>query len=73
MSQNPGGLIRWPVKMLLPAGLALLVLQAISELIKRIAFLTGHGPNPLQQEIRRCRRPKTWSPRSRRRAAREGR
>lgn len=50
MSQNPGGLIRWPVKMLLPAGLALLVLQAISELIKRIAFLTGHGPNPLRRK-----------------------
>ena len=47
MSQNPGGLIRWPVKMLLPAGLALLVLQAISELIKRIAFLHDKGPNPL--------------------------
>ena len=43
MSQNPGGLIRWPVKMLLPAGLALLVLQAASELIKRIAFLTEIG------------------------------
>ena len=50
MSQNPGGLIRWPVKMLLPAGLALLVLQAISELIKRIAFLTGHGPNPRRRK-----------------------
>jgi TRAP-type mannitol/chloroaromatic compound transport system permease small subunit len=50
MSQNPGGLIRWPVKMLLPAGLALLVLQAISELIKRVAFLTGHGPNPLRRK-----------------------
>ena len=50
MSQNPGGLIRWPVKMLLPAGLALLVLQAISELIKRIASLTGHGPTPLRRK-----------------------
>ena len=50
MSQNSGGLIRWPVKMLLPAGLALLVLQAISELIKRVAFLTGHGPNPLRRK-----------------------
>ena len=50
MSNNPGGLIRWPVKMLLPAGLALLVLQAISELIKRVAFLTGHGPNPLRRK-----------------------
>ena len=50
MSQNPGGLIRWPVKMLLPLGLGLLVLQAVSELIKRIAFLSGHGPNPLQKK-----------------------
>lgn len=49
MSQNAGGLIRWPVKMLLPLGLALLVLQAFSELIKRIAFLSGHGPDPLQK------------------------
>ena len=47
MSQNYGGLIRWPVKLLLPLGLGLLILQAFSELIKRIAFLTGHGPNPL--------------------------
>lgn len=46
-SPNPGGLIRWPVRMMLPAGFALLILQAISELIKRIAFLTGTGPNPL--------------------------
>lgn len=50
MSQNAGGLIRWPVKMTLPVGLALLVLQAVSELIKRIAFLTGHGPNPLEKK-----------------------
>ena len=50
MSQNAGGLIRWPVKMLLPLGLGLLVLQALSELVKRIAFLTGHGPNPLQKK-----------------------
>ena len=50
MSQNPGGLIRWPVKMLLPAGLALLVLQAISELIKRIAFLAGMIDDPNNKE-----------------------
>ena len=50
MSQNSGGLLRWPVKMLLPLGLGLLVLQALSELVKRIAFLTGHGPNPLQKK-----------------------
>ena len=33
--------------MVLPIGLGLLLLQALSELIKRIAFVTGHGPNPL--------------------------
>lgn len=41
MSQNAGGLIRWPVYLLLPSGLALLLLQGISELIKRIAYLRG--------------------------------
>lgn len=46
MSQNAGGLIRWPVWSLLPAGFALLLLQAISELIKRLAFLTGHRSEP---------------------------
>ncbi len=49
MSQNPGGLIRWPVKMLLPVGLGLLVLQAVSELIKRIAFILDRGPDPLDK------------------------
>lgn len=47
MSSNAGGLIRWPVYALVPAGFALLGLQAISELIKRIAFLQGKAPNPL--------------------------
>jgi TRAP-type mannitol/chloroaromatic compound transport system permease small subunit len=45
-SSNAGGLVRWPVKLLLPIGLGLLQLQAVSELIKRIAFLTGNGPDP---------------------------
>ncbi|MBI3148894.1 MAG: TRAP transporter small permease subunit [Betaproteobacteria bacterium] len=45
MSQNAGGLIRWPVYLLVPAGMALLLLQAASELIKRFAFLTGAGPD----------------------------
>lgn len=49
-SPNPGGLIRWPVRLLVPIGFALLILQAISELIKRIAFLTGAGPNVLSKE-----------------------
>ena len=47
MSSNSGGLIRWPVYALVPLGFALLGLQAISELIKRFAFLQGKGPNPL--------------------------
>jgi TRAP-type mannitol/chloroaromatic compound transport system permease small subunit len=33
--------VRWPVKLLIPAGFALLVLQALSEIVKRIAFLRG--------------------------------
>ena len=46
MSGNPGGLIRWPVWLALPVGFSLLMLQGWSELIKRIAFLTGDGPDP---------------------------
>ena len=46
-SPNPGGLVRWPVRLLMPVGFLLLTLQGISELIKRLAFLTGNGPNPL--------------------------
>lgn len=46
MSANAGGLIRWPVKALLPVGFTLLALQGISELIKRIAFLAGRIDDP---------------------------
>jgi TRAP-type mannitol/chloroaromatic compound transport system permease small subunit len=42
MSNNAGGLIRWPVKLLMPLGFGLLALQGLSEIIKRIAALTGH-------------------------------
>lgn len=41
-SPNPGGLPWWPVKLLLPIAISLLLLQGISEVIKRIAMLTGH-------------------------------
>jgi TRAP-type mannitol/chloroaromatic compound transport system permease small subunit len=41
MSTDAGGLIRWPVKILVPIGFGLLALQALSELIKRVAFLKG--------------------------------
>ncbi|QCB45913.1 TRAP transporter small permease subunit [Hydrogenophaga sp. PAMC20947] len=47
MSSNAGGLIRWPMYAMVPAGFALLFMQGISELIKRIAFLTGNGPDVL--------------------------
>jgi TRAP-type mannitol/chloroaromatic compound transport system permease small subunit len=47
ISQNYGGLIRWPAYALVPIGFGFLGLQALSELIKRFAFLTGQGPNPL--------------------------
>lgn len=46
MSQNAGGLIRWPVLLLIPAGFALLLLQCASELIKRVAYLMGLIPQP---------------------------
>jgi TRAP-type mannitol/chloroaromatic compound transport system permease small subunit len=50
ISTNAGGLIRWPVYGLIPLGFALLMMQAVSELIKRIAFLTGNGPDVLSSE-----------------------
>lgn len=46
-SANAGGLIRWPVYLLVPIGISLLFLQAMSELIKRIAFLRGLIDDPL--------------------------
>lgn len=46
MSNNAGGLIRWPVYALIPAGFTLLLLQGWSELIKRIAFLQGLIEDP---------------------------
>lgn len=47
MSSNAGGLIRWPAYLLIPVGFVLLALQGVSELIKRIHFLYGGGPDPL--------------------------
>lgn len=46
MSSNAGGLIRWPVLGLVPLGFAILLVQSVSELIKRVAFLTGHRKEP---------------------------
>jgi TRAP-type mannitol/chloroaromatic compound transport system permease small subunit len=41
LSNNAGGLVRWPVKLMLPVGFALLALQGLSEIIKRAAALRG--------------------------------
>ena len=46
MSQNAGGLVRWPVYSLVPVGFALLFIQGISELIKRFAYLRGLIDDP---------------------------
>jgi TRAP-type mannitol/chloroaromatic compound transport system permease small subunit len=49
VSSNAGGLIRWPVYLLIPVGFSLLLLQGVSEFIKRIAFLQGLIPDPTQK------------------------
>ena len=43
-SNNPGGLMLWPAKLMIPLGFTLLLLQALAELIKRIAYLVGLAP-----------------------------
>lgn len=54
MSNNAGGLIRWPAMALLPVGFGLMVLQGLSEIVKRIAYLQGkfqmdtHYEKPVQ-------------------------
>lgn len=50
MSNNAGGLIRWPVFFMMPIGFALLLLQGWSELIKRLAFLQGLIEDPTQKK-----------------------
>jgi TRAP-type mannitol/chloroaromatic compound transport system permease small subunit len=48
-SSDAGGLLRWPVKLLIPVGFLLLALQGVSEIIKRIAFLLGRLPDPFER------------------------
>jgi TRAP-type mannitol/chloroaromatic compound transport system permease small subunit len=50
VSSNAGGLVVWPARLLIPVGFALLALQGVSELIKRVAFLAGRGPDPGGEE-----------------------
>jgi TRAP-type mannitol/chloroaromatic compound transport system permease small subunit len=49
VSGSAGGLIRWPVRLLVPAGFFLLTLQGVSELIKRIAYMKGLIPDPVEK------------------------
>ena len=51
VSTNAGGLIIWPARLMVPIGFALLIVQAISELIKRIAFLRGMIPDPGEKHV----------------------
>ncbi len=53
MSNNAGGLVRWPVYVLLPIGFVLLGVQAVSEIIKRIAFLMGLADDPTRKKQER--------------------
>jgi len=47
VSANAGGLLRWPVRLMIPVGFGLLFIQALSELIKRWAYLKGLIEDPL--------------------------
>lgn len=49
LSSNTGGLIRWPAKLLIPAGFLLLILAGVSQLIKCIGYLVGACPDPLER------------------------
>ena len=49
VSANANGLVLWPARLLVPAGFALLVLQGMSELVKRVAFLRGLIPDPAEK------------------------
>ena len=49
MSNSAGGLIIWPARLMVPVGFLLLILQAVSELIKRIGFLKGLCPDPTEK------------------------
>jgi len=50
-SPNAGGLLRWPVKLMIPIGFLLLALQGVSEIIKRAAFLGGLIPDPTPRHV----------------------
>jgi len=49
VSTNAGGLVLWPARLMVPIGFLFLILQGLSELIKRFAFLQGLIPDPLEK------------------------
>jgi TRAP-type mannitol/chloroaromatic compound transport system permease small subunit len=49
LGDHAGGLLRWPARLLVPVGYLLLVLQGMSEIVKRVGFLLGRIPDPLEQ------------------------
>jgi TRAP-type mannitol/chloroaromatic compound transport system permease small subunit len=51
ISTNAGGLIIWPARLLVPIGFLLLLIQGVSELIKRVAFLRGLIPDPSEKHV----------------------
>jgi TRAP-type mannitol/chloroaromatic compound transport system permease small subunit len=53
VSTNAGGLVIWPARLMIPAGFLLLIAQAVSELIKRIAFLQGVIADPAEKIVTR--------------------
>ncbi|MCP9760815.1 TRAP transporter small permease subunit [Aquitalea sp. S1-19] len=51
MSSDNGGLIRWPVILLIPIGFTLLMAQGLSEIIKRLGFIAGIAADPLDKAL----------------------
>ncbi len=51
VSTNAGGLIIWPARLMVPVGFFLLIVQALSELVKRFAFLRGMIPDPSEKHV----------------------
>ena len=49
VSQNAGGLIIWPARLMVPIGFFLLALQGVSQLIKTVAFMQGKAPDPTER------------------------
>lgn len=49
VSSSAGGLALWPARLLVPVGFALLMLQGLAEIARRVLFLCGQGPDPLEK------------------------